>query len=97
MFTFWLIVLVLACIVGVIIFVTALSENEDVVGMTIVASVLLFGGILCIAGLFGAFDKTEPSALDVYRGYTTLEITYRDSVAIDTTVVWKDEFKSNKD
>ena len=30
-----------------------------------------------------------PSTLDVYRGKTTLEITYRDSVAIDSTVVYK--------
>lgn len=30
-----------------------------------------------------------PSALDVYRGKTTLEITYRDSVAVDSTVVYK--------
>lgn len=27
--------------------------------------------------------------IDVYRGNTTLEITYRDSVAIDSIVVWK--------
>ena len=32
---------------------------------------------------------TTPSAIDVYRGKTTLEITYRDSVAIDSTVVYK--------
>ena len=32
---------------------------------------------------------TKPTALDVYRGKTTLEITYRDSVAIDSTVVYK--------
>ena len=31
----------------------------------------------------------HPTALDVYRGKTTLEITYRDSVAIDSTVVYK--------
>ena len=31
----------------------------------------------------------EPTALDVYRGKTTLEITYRDSVAIDSIVVYK--------
>ena len=30
-----------------------------------------------------------PSALDVYRGKTTLEITYRDSVAVDSVVVYK--------
>ena len=34
-------------------------------------------------------SKNEPTALDVYRGKTTLEITYRDSVAIDSTVVYK--------
>ena len=33
------------------------------------------------------YDK--PTALDVYRGKTTLEITYRDSVAVDSTVVYK--------
>ena len=32
---------------------------------------------------------STPTALDVYRGKTILEITYRDSVAIDSTVVYK--------
>jgi hypothetical protein len=31
--------------------------------------------------------------MDVYRGKTTLEITYKDSIAIDSTVVWKEEVK----
>lgn len=31
----------------------------------------------------------KPKAIDVYRGNTTLEITYRDSVAIDSIVVFK--------
>ena len=31
----------------------------------------------------------KPSALDVYRGKTTLEITYKDKVPVDSTVVWK--------
>jgi hypothetical protein len=34
-------------------------------------------------------QDNKPTALDVYRGKTTLEITYRDSVAIDSTVVYK--------
>lgn len=34
-----------------------------------------------------------PTALDVYRDKTTLEITYRDSVPVDTIVVYKKEFK----
>lgn len=37
--------------------------------------------------------KDNPTALDVYQGKTTLEITYRDSISVDTIVVFKDEFK----
>ena len=33
--------------------------------------------------------KDEPTAIDVYRDKTTLEITYRDSIAVDSTVVYK--------
>ena len=31
----------------------------------------------------------KPSAIDVYKGKTTLEITYKDKVPVDSTVVWK--------
>lgn len=31
----------------------------------------------------------RPTAIDVYEGKTTLEITYKDGVPIDSTVVWK--------
>ena len=38
-----------------------------------------------------AIDKeTNPTAIDVYRGKTTLEITYKNGVAIDSTVVFKE-------
>lgn len=30
-----------------------------------------------------------PTALDVYQGKTTLKITYRDNVAVDSVVVYK--------
>ena len=34
---------------------------------------------------------TKPKAIDVYKGKTTLEITYKDKVPIDSTVVWKNK------
>ena len=52
------------------------------------------GVILGIIGAIGhqvELDKDTPTALDVYRGKTTLEITYRNSVAIDSVVVYKME------
>lgn len=33
----------------------------------------------------------KPTAMDVYRNKTTLEITYKNGVPIDSTVVWKDK------
>jgi hypothetical protein len=39
------------------------------------------------------WGEQHVSPLDVYRGKTTLEITYRDSVAVDSVVVWKEETK----
>ena len=38
-------------------------------------------------------NKNIPTALDVYEGKTTLEITYRDSIPVDSVVVFKEEFK----
>ena len=55
-----------------------------------------FGVLILVGIIAGVCCNTPnntlnitPSALDVYRGKTTLEITYRDSVAIDSTVVYK--------
>ena len=48
-------------------------------------SFILSLGILILL----AFSLNEPKAIDVYRGKTTLEITYKDKVPIDSIVVWK--------
>ena len=44
--------------------------------------------ISCIIIISDA-EKSRIKPIDVYRGKTTLEITYRDSIAIDSTVVYK--------
>ena len=52
-------------------------------------------GVLILVGIIGGLccntpnSTLTPTALDVYRGKTTLEITYRDSVAVDSVVVYK--------
>ncbi len=47
--------------------------------------------ICSIAGGF-TYSYTRPQAIDVYRDKTVLEITYRDSIPVDSMVV----FKNNK-
>lgn len=48
-----------------------------------------------INGIEIIYEYYSPSVtpIDVYRGKTTLEITYKDSIAIDSVVVWKEEIK----
>ena len=53
---------------------------------------LLLGIVMTfISGLisFMIVDSDGIKPIDVYRGKTTLEITYRDSVAVDSIVVYK--------
>lgn len=33
--------------------------------------------------------KRQPKAIDVYKGKTTLVISYKDEIPIDSVVVWK--------
>lgn len=43
--------------------------------------------ILCFIAM--AIYFSSPKAIDVYKGKTTLEITYKNNIAIDSTVVFK--------
>lgn len=67
------------------------DKKNNVVGtIVLIISVALF--------LFPVVYKPQnnsnnPKAIDVYRGKTELEIAYRDSIAIDSTVVWKKEYE----
>lgn len=61
--------------------------------------VCVFSSIIGITLLFVGIVKTSPkrpTALDVYQGKTTLQITYRDSIPVDTIVVFKDKIKKKK-
>lgn len=55
----------------------------------------LFGFILIAASLILIISATcpdykpTPQAIDVYRGKTTLQITYQDSIPIDSIVIFK--------
>ena len=57
---------------------------------------LLTISALIFFALFTSYENRNiPTAMDVYQGKTTLEITYKDSVQIDSIVVFKDEFKKS--
>ena len=60
-------------------------------GETVFFLFLMF--VLGIVSGIAIHSQLNIKSIDVYRGKTTLEITYRDSVAIDSTVVYKEEMK----
>ena len=58
------------------------EQTDELIILGSVSSVfLIIGGCIHIC--------KHPSAIDVYRGKTTLQITYKNNVPIDTTVVYK--------
>lgn len=84
--------------IAILIIETLLSVALLIYGIILVNSnerigpiFVLFGTILTVTGIGTTFGEIHniPKAIDVYRGKTTLEIPYRDSVAIDSTVVYK--------
>ena len=67
------------------------SKNDD--NKAISCFCVIISSIMLTMALINDSSKDEPTAMDVYQGKTTLEITYKDSIPVDTIVVFKDEFK----
>ena len=65
------------------------GDEHNSMGFILIASIVL-AFIILVATLC---LKDNPRAIDVYRGATTLEITYRNGIPIDSTVVWKEGYK----
>ena len=61
---------------------SGLSVGETIIFLFIMYALGMFVGIV-------VHTLISIRPIDVYRGKTTLEITYRDSVAVDSVVVYK--------
>lgn len=71
-------------ILALILFLEKKEHGENwIIWCTIAFSFFALGS------LFSIREYNIPTAIDVYRGKTTLEIAYRDSVAVDSVVVYK--------
>lgn len=75
-------------IIAILLYVLMLFVSEEKAVVVSIGSLSFTVAVL----MFLAIDRIKrptPTALDVYRGKTTLEITYIDSVAVDSVVVYK--------
>ncbi len=77
---------ILAIIVGGIV-ICFLGDDDSITSLGVMICIL--GGVLLGSSSTKIKQEKVPTALDVYKGKTTLEITYRDSIAIDSVVVFK--------
>ena len=83
-----------------IILMSCMLKDEDTDTGTFSAGIVI--GIALLSLLIGIFvyifqdfiKSKQIKPIDVYRGNTTLEITYRDSIAIDSVVIWKNKYIS---
>ena len=51
------------------------------------------GAYILSGGIMMGQESCKPTAMDVYQGKTTLEITYKDGVPVDSIVVFKNKEK----
>ena len=82
--------MIIVLIIGFIIFIISL-----------IARIWYKENISFLLGILGAWlmsvaimnmdMNNKPSAMDVYQGKTTLEITYRNNIPVDSVVVFKDK------
>ena len=81
----------LICLI-IAILITLGSDDMPVLRALGVGLIVVWSVTLC-SDINKDSEKSVPTALDVYRGNTTLKISYQDSIPIDTVVVFKKEFK----
>ena len=80
------IILVLTIIDLILIMIVLGVKNEELAPKLLICASVLYPVLVLF--LLTSYT-TKPRAIDVYKGKTTLEITYKDKVPIDSTVVWK--------
>lgn len=85
------IALLMIVIIAVSSLVTFIESDplEDKEFMRIIMITVTVCSIIAMFLMFAHLSKPKP--IDVYRGNTTLEITYKDNVPVDSVVIWKDK------
>lgn len=82
---FAIIVVIFILVLSISLFASIMDTNRtpDKIGSGAILVLVVIEFTLLLLILF------EPSAMDVYQGKTTLEVTYKENVPIDSVVVWK--------
>lgn len=77
-------------ILSVIAFIIVYSISLDNFKYLFIPMYLVMGLLFGFIGAY-VYDNITVDAIEVYRGNTTLEITYRDSIPVDSIVILKNK------
>lgn len=81
--------LIILSVIFLLSVILGLNSNEKVAEVCFEmlkgSTIALFTICVCMV-----ITTSDPQAIDVYRGRTTLEITYKDSIPVDSVVVFKE-------
>ncbi len=81
-------ILVLVCIIYLLVFLYVTVTEKD--GTFTCA----FGAVVCVFVMISIADRNhKPTAMDVIEGKTTMEYKIIDGVKVDSTIIFKPEFK----
>lgn len=86
-----IIVFTIAFLIGFALTIYALANDDNEIFIPAVLGVFLMAISLFV--IASSLEEPKPEPIDVYRGKTTLKVTYQDSVAVDSVVVWKNKYK----
>lgn len=81
------VIIVLAVLAAICFLYFCDNYAEDFIVAAFGAFTIIAIMIISFCGII--FYTSKPTAMDVYQGKTTLEITYKDGVPVDSVVVWK--------
>jgi len=81
LFTIGLIIL----LVGLFLLCTEYKDAAFIFG--VIGAYIVSGAVIMVS------EDSKPTAMDVYQGKTTLEITYKDGAPVDSVVVFKGKKK----
>lgn len=82
-----IILLLISIILAYILMMFLEMNNKPSIIAVLLFIFTMFGTATFMEAIYREYSP--PAAIDVYRNKTTLLITYKDSVAVDSTVVYK--------
>ena len=81
-------ILLLVCIVYLLVFLYVTVTEK---GKTFISA---FGAVVCVYAMISIADRNhKPTAMDVIEGKTIMEYKIVDGVKVDSTLIFKPEFK----